>query len=199
MSLRDRATPRCRHGGSYRRRMHWRPDWPKLRLPNQKEVEPNESRSSCKPAADARVDHPRGGRPAAGVAARCRLLVAQAPAVMTDSRLVLAVSLAAATPALLLAVIAMGGALRAGLGPWPGIAVVVMATAAFVLSWERGSFLVAGLLAASGAVGLVYGLMATEFFAAATFPGPVFGIIIGLPLLVLGVAHGVKTAQAGSR
>ena len=50
---------------------------------------------------------------------------------MTDPRLVLAVSLAAATLVLFLAVIAAGGALRAGLAPWPGIAVVVMATAAF--------------------------------------------------------------------
>jgi hypothetical protein len=114
---------------------------------------------------------------------------------MTDSRLVLAVSLAAATLALFVAVIALGGALQAGLAPWPGIAVVVMATAAFALSWERGSFLVAGLLAASGLVGVVYGLVATELLAAATFPGPVFGVIIGLPMLGLGVAHGVKTAR----
>jgi hypothetical protein len=118
---------------------------------------------------------------------------------MAYSRLVLAVSLAAATLALFLAVIAAGGALRAGLAPWPGIAVLVMATTALALSWERGSFLVAGLLASSGVVGLVYGLVATEFFAAATFPGPVFGVIIGLPLLVLGVAHGVRTARAGGR
>ena len=87
---------------------------------------------------------------------------------MTNQRLVLAVSLAAATLALFLAVIAVGGALRAGLAPWPGIAVVVMATAAFVLSREQGSFLVAGLLAASGVVGVVYGLLTTEFLTAAT-------------------------------
>ena len=118
---------------------------------------------------------------------------------MTNPRLVLAVSLAAATLALFLAVIAVGGALRAGLAPWPGIAVVVMATAAFVLSREQGSFLVAGLLAASGVVGVVYGLVTTEFLAAATFPGPVFGVILGLPLLVLGVAKGVATARAGRR
>lgn len=93
----------------------------------------------------------------------------------------------------------MGGALRAGLAPWPGVAVVAMAAAAFALSREQGSFLVAGLLAASGVVGLVYGLMTTEFLAAATFPGPVFGIIIGLPLLGLGVAKGVETAQARRR
>jgi hypothetical protein len=120
---------------------------------------------------------------------------------MPESRLVLAVSLAAGTLALFLAVIAMGGALRAGLAPWPGIAVVVMATAAFVLSGTRGwgPFLVAGLLAASGAVGVVYGLAATELLAVAAFPGPVFGVIVGLPLLGLGVAKGLATARAGTR
>jgi hypothetical protein len=52
------------------------------------------------------------------------------------------------------------------------------------------------LLAASGLVGLVYGLVATGFLAAPTFPGPVFGVIIGLPLLGVGVALAVKTARA---
>jgi hypothetical protein len=118
---------------------------------------------------------------------------------VTDVRLALAVALAAATLALFVGVIAVGGALRAGLAPWPGVAVVVMAMAAFVLSGKQGSFPVAALLAASGAVGLVYGLVATELLAAATFPGPVFGVILGLPLLVLGVAKGVATARAGRR
>jgi hypothetical protein len=107
---------------------------------------------------------------------------------MPNPRLVVAVGLAAATLALLLAVIAAGGALWAGLAPWPGIGAVVMAVAAFVLSGKQGSFLVAGLLAASGVVALAYGLIRTELLAAVTFPGPVFGIIIGLPILALGVA-----------
>jgi hypothetical protein len=118
---------------------------------------------------------------------------------MPSPRLMLAGGLAAATLALLLAVIAAGGALRAGLAPWPGVGVVVMAAAAFVLSGKQGSFLVAGLLAASGVVGLAYGLITTEFLAAVTFPGPVFGIIIGLPVLALGVAKSVETARAGRR
>ena len=108
----------------------------------------------------------------------------------------ISVALAVATLALFLAVIAMGGALRAGLAPWPGIAAVAMAAAAFVLSGGQGSFLVAGLLAASGAVGLVYGLVATEFLAAAAFPGPVFGVIVGLPILGLGAARaGMRTGH----
>jgi hypothetical protein len=118
---------------------------------------------------------------------------------MTSPRGALAVSLAAATLAVFLAVIAMGGALRAGLAPWPGIAVVAMATAAYVLSRGERSFLVAYLLGASGVVGTVYGLAATGFLAAATFPGPIFGIIIGLPLLGLGVAKGIEAARTGRR
>jgi hypothetical protein len=55
---------------------------------------------------------------------------------------------------------------------------------------------VAGLLAVSGLVGLVYGLVATEFLAGAIFAGPVFGVIIGLPILGLPVALGVKTTRA---
>ena len=42
----------------------------------------------------------------------------------------------------------------------------------------------------------LYGLVATEFLAAAAFPGPVFGVILGLPLLGLGVAKGVAIATA---
>jgi hypothetical protein len=111
---------------------------------------------------------------------------------MTNQRHILAVTLAAGTLVLFLAVIAVGGALRAGLAPWPGIAVVVMATTAFVVSREQGSFLVAGLLAASG---VVYGLVTIEFLAVATFPGPVFGVILGLPILGLGVAKGIETGR----
>lgn len=115
---------------------------------------------------------------------------------MTDPRVALAVGLATATLALFLVVIAMGGALQAGLAPWPGIAAVVMATAAFILS-EKGSYLVAALLAASGVVGLVYGLIRTELLAAAAFPGPLFGVILGLLLLGLGVGRAIATARAG--
>ena len=78
---------------------------------------------------------------------------------MTSSKTMLAVGLAAATLVVFVVVIAMGGALRAGLAPWPGIAVAVLAIAAFAVSRERRSFLVAGLLAASGVVGVVYALI----------------------------------------
>jgi hypothetical protein len=149
---------------------------------------------------------------------------------VTSPRRALAVSSAAATLAVLLAVIAAGGVLRAGLAPRPGTAVVATATAAYVLSREGEAFPVAGLLAASGLVGLayglvglaygllglaygllglaygllglvglVYGLLATGLLAAARCPGPALGVIIGLPVLGLGVAKGVTAARAGRR
>jgi hypothetical protein len=86
-------------------------------------------------------------------------------------------------------VIGMGGALQAGLAPWPGIAVAVLAIAAFALPRERRSITVAALLAASGLLGLGYGLIQTEFLTEAAFPGPVFGIILGLPILGLALAE----------
>jgi hypothetical protein len=72
---------------------------------------------------------------------------------MTNFKYASAVALAGATLALFVTTIAMGGALRAGLAPWPGVGAVVMATAAFLVSRDQRSFLVAGLLAAAGIVG----------------------------------------------
>src|ERR671919_9145 len=110
---------------------------------------------------------------------------------VASSRTMLAVGLAATTLVVFVVVIAMGGALRAGLAPWPGIAVAVLAVAAFAVSGERRSFVVAGLLGASGVVGVVYGLIRTDFLMASSFPGPIFGIILGLPILGLAVAEAV--------
>jgi len=118
---------------------------------------------------------------------------------MTNYRLVLAVGLATTGLALFLAVIAMGGALQAGLAPWPGIGLVVLATAAFAVSWNQRSFLVAGLLIASGMVGLVYGLIVTGFFSVIVFPGPIIGVIIGVGIIGLGAAKGIETARIGSK
>jgi hypothetical protein len=110
---------------------------------------------------------------------------------MAGSKTLLAVALAAATLVVFVAVITMGGALRAGLAPWPGIAVAVLAIAAFAVSRERRSFVVAGLLAASGVVGVVYTLMRTDFLMDSSFPGPIFGIILGLPILGLALAEAI--------
>lgn len=117
---------------------------------------------------------------------------------MRDARVVLATGLAAATLVLFLTVIAIGGALRAGLAPWPGIGAILMAAAAFAVSWKQESFLVAGLLVAAGLVGLIYGVIAIEFLAVVASRGPIFGVIIGVPILALGLAKGIEAAQAES-
>jgi hypothetical protein len=110
---------------------------------------------------------------------------------MTNSKTILAIGLAAAALVVFVVVIAMGGALQAGLAPWPGIGVAVLAVTAFALPRDRRSLVVAGLLAASGIVGVVYGLIRTEFLTAISFPGPIFGIILGAPILGLAVAEAV--------
>ena len=115
---------------------------------------------------------------------------------MTNSKLVLAVGLAAATLVVFLAVTISGGALRAGLAPWPGIGAIVLATAAFVVSWKQRSLLLAGLLAASGVTGIIGGVINTRYFAVIMFPGPILGAIIGVVILGLGVAKGIETLQA---
>ncbi|MGH8946229.1 MAG: hypothetical protein ACRDVL_08770 [Acidimicrobiia bacterium] len=114
---------------------------------------------------------------------------------MTNSRTTLAVGLAAATLVVFVVVIAMGGALRAGLAAWPGIGVAVLAITAFALSREHRSFVVAGLLAVSGVVGVVYALIRTEFLTASSFPGAIFGIILGIPILVLAVAEAIGATR----
>jgi hypothetical protein len=116
---------------------------------------------------------------------------------MTNSKLVLAVGLAAATLVVFLAVTLSGGALRAGLAPWPGIGAIVLATVAFVVSWKQRSLLLAGLLAASGVTGIIAGVINTGYFAVIVFPGPILGVVIGLGILGLGVTKGIETLQAG--
>lgn len=110
---------------------------------------------------------------------------------MANSRTILAIGLAAAALVVFVVVIAMGGALRAGLAPWPGIGVAVLSIAAFAASRKRRSFVVAGLLATSGVVGIVYGLIRTELLTASSFPGPIFGIILGIPILGLAIVEAV--------
>jgi flagellar biosynthesis protein FliR len=115
---------------------------------------------------------------------------------MTNPKNVLSVGLAAATLVVFLTVTISGGALRAGLAPWPGIGAIVLATLAFVVSWKHRSFLVAGLLAASGLIGIIAGVINTQYFAVIVFPGPILGVIIGLGIVGLGVAKGMGTAKA---
>jgi hypothetical protein len=115
---------------------------------------------------------------------------------MTNSKHVLSVGLAAAALAMILANTVSGVILQTGLVPVLGLGAIAPAVAAFVLSWKQRSFLVAGLLAASGIIGLIPGLIATGSLAVIVFPGPIFGVIYGLGLFGLGVAKGIGTARA---
>ena len=122
----------------------------------------------------------------------------------TNSKLVIGVGLAAAALAFFLTNAIGGLALlrTAGLGLAPvlGIGAIVLATTAFAVSWKQGSFLVAGLLAAGGTTFAISGLtaLANINFAVIEFPGPILGVILGLPILGLGIAKGIRTARMAS-
>jgi hypothetical protein len=113
----------------------------------------------------------------------------------TNSKLLLAVGLAAATLALVVANTVSGMVLRTGLLPELGIGAIPLAVAALVVSWNQRSFLVAGLLAASGIIGMVPGLIATGYLSVIVFPGPIYGVIYGLGIFGLGVAKGIRTKR----
>lgn len=70
--------------------------------------------------------------------------------------------------------------------------VIPLAAAAFVVSWKQRSFVVAGLLTASGIILMIYPLANMNF----VIPGPIIGVIVGLVILGLGVAKGIRTARA---
>jgi hypothetical protein len=70
--------------------------------------------------------------------------------------------------------------------------VIPLAAAAFVVSWKQRSFVVAGLLTASGVILMILPLANMNF----VIPGPIIGVIVGLVILGLGVAKGIRTARA---
>jgi hypothetical protein len=89
------------------------------------------------------------------------------------------------------------------LGSPPGMAaagfaaVVIMsaiplAAAAFVISLKQMSFVVAGLLAASGVTLMILPLANMNL----AIPGPIIGVVAGLGILGLGVAKAVETLRA---
>ncbi|MFL6476558.1 MAG: hypothetical protein ACJ70Z_04780 [Nitrososphaera sp.] len=120
---------------------------------------------------------------------------------MTNSKLVIGLGLAA-TALVLFLTNAIGGPtlLRTagpGLAAVLGISAIVLATAAFAVSWKHRSFLVAGMLAAGGITFAISGLiaLANMNFAVIAFPGPILGVILGVPILGLGVVKGIRTAR----
>jgi len=116
----------------------------------------------------------------------------------TNSKVMLAVGLAAAAFALVLANTLGGVVLRTGLVPVLGIGVVPLAVAALIMSWNQRSILVAGLLVAAGIVGMIPGLIATGYLAVIMFPGPIYGVIYGLGVLGLGVANIIRMTRTST-
>lgn len=88
--------------------------------------------------------------------------------------------------------------------PAGGFAVVVVASAillaaaAFVVSWKQRSFVVAGLLVASGVIIMILPLIALTTInpGVTTFQGPIVGVTCGLVILGLGVTESIRTARA---
>jgi hypothetical protein len=115
----------------------------------------------------------------------------------TNSKSALAVGLAAATIALVLTLVVGGPAVMQGAGVAMAfvISAIALAVAAFIVSRNQRSFLVAGLLAASGAILMVPGLIATGYLSVIVFPGPILGVIFGLGIFAFGVVSGIRTTR----
>jgi hypothetical protein len=111
---------------------------------------------------------------------------------MTNSKLRLAQGLAiAATIAILINTFG-------GLPPTPvrllfAVTGVLLAAAAFGVSWGQKSVLISALLLISGILVTVNAIIATRNFSILVFPGPIIGVILGLVLLVLGIAKSLST------
>jgi hypothetical protein len=67
---------------------------------------------------------------------------------------------------------------------------IALTAATYVISWKQRSFVVAGLLAASGIILMILPLANMNF----EIPGPIIGVVVGLGILGLGVAKGIRTA-----
>jgi hypothetical protein len=112
---------------------------------------------------------------------------------MTNSKLRLAQGLAiAATIAILINTFA-------GLPPTPvrllfAVTGVLLAAAAFGVSWGQKSVLISALLLISGTLVTVNAIIATRNVSILVFPGPIIGVILGLVLLALGIAKSLSTA-----
>ena len=115
-----------------------------------------------------------------------------------NSKLVIGVGLAAAALALVLPNLA-GGIAVLGLAAGTALSVtsIALPAVAFAVSWKQRSYLVAGLLAATGVIYMIPALVALASinFAVIVFPGPILGVIFGLVIFGLGVAKGVRTTR----
>jgi hypothetical protein len=116
---------------------------------------------------------------------------------MANARIVIAQVLAGAAFVMVVINLVAGiQILVAGLAAVFGISTIALAVAAFVLSLKKRSYVVAGLLAASGVMFMIPALIATGYLAVIVVPGPILGVLFGLLIFGLGVAKGVSTVRA---
>jgi hypothetical protein len=73
----------------------------------------------------------------------------------------------------------------------PGLIALGLSGAAFAVSWEQRSYLVAGLLIAAGIVFTIHLAPFLGDHSVIVFPGPVVGIFIGHVIPALGVTKGI--------
>lgn len=71
------------------------------------------------------------------------------------------------------------------------ISAIVLATTAFFVSRNQRSFVVAGLLAASGIILMILPLANMNFM----IPSPIIGVVVGLAIFGLGLARGIRSAR----
>lgn len=83
------------------------------------------------------------------------------------------------------------GMAAAGLAAVTVQGAIAFAAVAFVISWKQKSLVVTGLLVASGAILMILSLANMNFI----IPGPIIGVAIGLAILGLGVAKGIRTVR----
>lgn len=83
------------------------------------------------------------------------------------------------------------GMAAAGLAAVTVQGAIAFAVAAFVISWKQKLLVVAGLLVASGAILLILPLANMNY----VIPGPLIGVVVGLGILGLGVAKGIRTVR----
>jgi hypothetical protein len=111
---------------------------------------------------------------------------------MANSKLVFEVGLAVVV--LFLATNVIG--VHRQLASFVGIIAMGISVAVFAMSLGRRSYVAAGFLATAGIIYIIRGWIALAAFGAITFPTPITGVIIGLVILGLGVAKGMRTAMA---
>jgi hypothetical protein len=71
------------------------------------------------------------------------------------------------------------------------ISAIVLAAAASIVSWKQRSFVIAGLLVASGIILMILPLANMNF----VIPGPIIGVAVGLAIFGLGTAKGIRSAR----